>query len=243
VWWTRVYAVPYYDTRWETTFFQGFLQHGYYLTDDRMVTAYGFMMYSGDARSNGGLAPSIFSDNAVILGVGARVTPLTGLQLSVQQGIAIDLIQRGSSATTRGDFRAVATYGNGIYANYLYHQDWRYPVIPFADLYSSFGYYSRYQDGIGYLQARGGLRLLEVSRTVGDIYGLAGFSKDTEKEYYNNVAEIGLGARLTPNVNWGLYLAGEYRRGTYLDIATKTPLPYDSYYSSFRLYLIFDRMF
>ncbi|HMD14211.1 MAG TPA: tetratricopeptide repeat protein, partial [Bacteroidota bacterium] len=55
-WYTRIYASPYYDTRWETWFYQGFLQQGYYWNEARTLSAFGFAALSGDARSNGGLA-------------------------------------------------------------------------------------------------------------------------------------------------------------------------------------------
>ena len=49
-------------------------------------------MYSGDARSSGGQAPVIFSDNSLIFGLGLRAHPFTGFAVSVQEGLAVDLI-------------------------------------------------------------------------------------------------------------------------------------------------------
>ncbi len=241
-WWTRIYASPYYDTRWETSFYQASLQRGAYLTDDHIMSAYGFADVSGDARSSGGLAPSLFSDNALILGLGLKVKPFTGFQASVQQGVAFDLIDRANRSAVRGDFRAAAVYGNGIYAPFTLHSDFRSPMAPIADLYSSVGYYSRFDNTIAYLQAKGGLRVLEVWRTVADAYLKGGLVRDTQKEYYNNIIEGALGARFVPNISWGLYLIGEYHRGYYLDAGDPAP-PYDRYYNSFRLFIIFDQTF
>lgn len=243
IWWTRFYSVTYYDTRWSTAFFQLTAYEGYYLTDDQKVSGYGFVSLSGDARSSGGLSPSIFSDNAFSLGVGVRVNPYPGLQISAQEGASFDLIGRNNVDFVRNDFRLVGVYGYGIYAPFSLHDDLRTPWYPTFDLYSSLGYYSRYKNTIGYLQIKGGLRTLEVSHTVGDVYALAGFVKDSEKEYYNNALEGGIGARIAPNVNWGLYVVAEFRRGYYLDIVTATPLPHDRYYNSARFYVIFDRTF
>ena len=240
--WTRVYAAPYYDTRWNTTFFQVNFERGYSLTSDRKIGAFGTVMYSGDARSSGGQAPVIFSDNALIFALGLRVHPLTGLTVSVQEGAAVDLIDRGSGRVVRGDFRAVGVYAWGIYAPYFYHTNLKLLARPFADLYSSFGYYSRYTNGIGYIQGRAGLRILEVAKTVGDAYVRADFVGDTQKLFYNNQSEGSIGARLIPNVDWGLYLVGEFHRGRYWNVSD-TPLPYDAYYSSFRFFLIIDRTF
>ena len=65
-------------------------------------------------------------------------------------------------------------------------------------MYTSVGYYSRYDNVIGYLDARAGLRMLEVARTTGDVYVKAGLVRDSHKDYYNNVIEWGAGARVTP---------------------------------------------
>lgn len=242
-WWTRVYAAPYYDTRWNTTFFQMNIERGYSLTPDRRLGAYGTFMYSGDARSGGGQVPVIFSDNSMIFGVGLRARPITGLAVSVQPGVAFDLIDRGSSSSSpRIDFRAVGIYSYGMYAPFNLHDGVKSPLSPFADMYASFGYYSRYQDAIGYLQARAGLRVLEVSRAAGDVYLRADFVRDTEKQFYNNEIEGSLGFRLIPDVHWGFYVVAEFHRGTYWEVSP-APIPYDSYYSSFRLFLIFDRTF
>jgi hypothetical protein len=199
-------------------------------------------MASGDARSSGGLAPVIFSDNALITGIGLKASPFTGFQVTIQEGLSVDLIERGGRASTRGDFRAVALYGNGYYAAYSRHTDLRFPCSPFADLYSSLGYYSRYTNTIGYVQARAGVRPLEVNRTVVDLYLRGGMVRDSEKEFYNNILEGALGVRLTPNVTWGLYLLGEFQRGYYWEVGGPAP-PYDRYFDGFRLFLILDRTF
>ena len=241
-WWTRIYAAPYYDTRWNTTFFQLNLERGVSLTSDRKIGAYGTVMYSGDARSSGGQAPVIFSDNSLIFGLGLRAHPFAGFAVSVQEGLAVDLIERPTSSRVRNDFRAVGIYSYGIYTPFNRHPDLQTPFAPFADMYASFGYYSRYQNGIGYLQGRAGLRVIEVSKTAADVYLRGDLVRDTEKQFYNNEIEGSVGVRLIPDVDLGFYLAGEFHRGTYWSVSD-APIPYDSYYSSFRFFLIFDRTF
>ncbi len=240
-WWNRIYAAPYYDTRWNTTFFQLSIERGVSLTPDRKIGAYGTVMYSGDARSSGGQAPVIFSDNSLIFGVGLRARPFTGFAVSVQEGLAVDLIERPSSSV-RNDFRAVGVYSWGIYAPFSVHPDLQTPFYPWADMYASFGYYSRYQNGIGYVQGRAGLRVIEVSETAADVYIRGDLVRDTEKQFYNNEIEGSVGVRLIPDIDLGLYLAAEFHRGTYWEVSP-APIPYDSYYSSFRFFLIFDRTF
>jgi tetratricopeptide (TPR) repeat protein len=247
-WWTHIYAAPYYDTRWKALFYQGHIQHGYYLSEDRVWSLYGIASISGDNKSDGlGLAPVIISDNSLLLGVGVRVKPFTGFMLDLQEGVAIGLIDRGSGTVTKGDFRAVATYGNGIYAPFAIHDDFRMPMYPFADVYASAGYYSRYKNVIGYAQVRAGLRAVEVSKTAVDAYVRMDIARDTEKLFYNNIVEFGPGIRLTPNIDGGLYLVGEYHRGVYWDVSDAAKAEraslYDANYNSFRFFLIFERTF
>ncbi|HMD14924.1 MAG TPA: hypothetical protein VKI62_09880, partial [Bacteroidota bacterium] len=85
-------------------------------------------------------------------------------------------------------------------------------------------------------------RPVEVSRTVVDAYIIGGLVRDTKLEYYNNLLEGGAGVRITPNINWGLYLTAEYHRGYYWN-AGGSPLPYDRYYNSFRFFIIVDKIF
>jgi tetratricopeptide (TPR) repeat protein len=242
VWWTRIYLAPYYDTRWKTSFYYANLQQGYYLTDDRIFSAYSFLSMSGDVRSKGGLSPVIFSDNAVIVGIGLNTKPFTGFQFNLQQGVAFDLIKRRTRASVMGDFRAVAIYGNGIYPSFSLHNDMQFPLSFLADVYSSLGYYSRYKNCIWYLQVKTGLRMIEISNSVMDLYLKGALVRDTEKEYYNNQLEGAIGFRIIPDIRWGLYLIGEFNRGYYWNVGT-TRNPYDNYYNSFRFFIIYDRTF
>ncbi|MBI4548618.1 MAG: tetratricopeptide repeat protein [Ignavibacteriae bacterium] len=247
-WWTRFYAAPYYDTRWNSTFISSYIHQGYYLTENRMVSLYGALSISTDTRSSGeGTTPVIFSDNAMILGIGIRTEVLTGLAWRIQQGVSYDLIKRSTRARVRADFRNILTYSNGIYPAFSVHDHWKFPFYFFADAYASAGYYSRYKNGIGYLQGRTGLRIVEVSRTAFDTYVRLDFVRDTEGEFYNNLDEWGLGARLTPHVDWGLYLMSEFHRGDYRKVSARADAErarrYDLYYNSFRFFIIFDRTF
>lgn len=241
-WYTRIYAAPYYDSRWETWFYQGVIQEGYYLDRGHVLSMYGFASVSGDARSTGGLAPAIFSDNAFITGLGMKAELFAGFQASVQEGVAIDIVKQADKSSLRGDFRAIAVYGDGIYPSFTYHSDIEFPFSPLLDFYSSVGYYSRYSNTIGYLQGRAGVRALEVSHAILDAYVSLGAVRDGNKEYYNNLVEGSVGARVSPNIFWGLYLAGEFHRGSYWDVGA-IPRPYDQYYSAFRFFVILDKTF
>jgi hypothetical protein len=245
--WTRIYADPYFDTRWNSTFINVNFQDGYYFADDQKVGGYGVIALSTDTRSSGAGVPVIISDNSLLVGAGIRVNPFPGFSAIVQEGAVFDLIQSGSSGDVKNDFRIVATYANGIYAPFNLHRDVKLPFASFVDGYSSLGYYSRYKNVIGSFQLKGGLRALEVSRTVVDVYALGNIVRDSEQEFYNNILEGGIGIQCTPNMNWGLHVLGEYRRGNYLNVSDKTRQArsglYNQSYDSFRLMVILEHFF
>ncbi len=251
-WWTRIYSADFYDTRWQTTFLSLTAEEGYNFA--KVLSAYGVLDLSADTKSSTGAVPEIFSDNTVMLGIGVRAALFTGFAVSAQEAAAFDLIGRHNVDFPQEDFRLFATYGYGIYAPYTLHSDARFPFYPTLDLYSSLGAYSRYKTTIGYLQVKFGLRALEVSKTVFDIFGKVNFARDwamnilrsnssfKAKEFYNNIDEWGGGCRLTPDVDWGVYIDATYMRGFYSH-GDLVPEGRDRYYNSFRLYLIVDRTF
>lgn len=255
-WRTSLYSAVYYDTRWSTTFFQAHLDREVSLTDDRLLSAYGTIAYSGDARSRGGQAPEIFSDDAVILGLGLRARPFTGFSVSIQEGVAFNLIDRPQRATVEEDFRIVGIYGWGIYAPFSVHPDARATLAPFADLYVSAGIYSRYSNAIAYAGLRGGLRVLEVSHTAVDAYLRLAAARDMSvrgglfnswatigpDQYYNNVHEWGVGLRCRPYDGLGFWVMLEALRGIYAN-ESLLPAGHDRYYNSARLFLIYDVAF
>ena len=255
-WWTELYLVAYYDTRWNTTFFQSHLNHGYHLTDDLKIDAYGTIMYSGDARSSGGQAPEIFSDDAIILGVGLRARPLTGLSVIAQEGVAFNLIDRRGRSTAEEDFRVVGSYFYGSYAPYTYHPEAKAPMVLFGDLDASLGAYSRYGNSIGYLSLRGGVRVLEVSHSLVDVYARLSFARDATvrgglfnssnyigaDQFYNNVNELGAAVRCIPDNRLGFYVILEFLRGQYAN-ESLLPAGHDRYYNSTRLFFIYQTAF
>ncbi len=251
-WWTRVYAVSYYDTRWYSNFFYLTLEEGYDICP--LLSAYAMAGLSTDTRSSAGAVPQIFSDNSLLVGVGLRSRLFKGFSVTAQQAASFDLIGRNDINFVREDFRFILNYGWGIYPAFSQHDDARFPFAPKIDIYSSLGAYSKYKNTIGYLQGKFGVRPLEVSKTVFDVYAKLNFARDwavnilrsdasiKPKEFYNNINEWGAGCRLTPNVDWGIYLDAEFLRGMYSN-ASILPATREQYYTSWRLYIIADRTF
>jgi len=246
--WSHLYGALFYDTRWAGWFVQSYYQKGYGLVDDNSLSAYGIAWLTADTRSSGaGPAPVIISDNALVLGVGLRYRPVRAFWIDVQEGVAVDLVDRAGASGTRGDFRAIATAGTGTYPEFNVHEEPASPLTLMADFFLSAGYYSRYKNGIGYAQGRLGARALEISRAFMDVYLRFDMALDTEGKFYNNLFEVGPGLRFTPDPDWGLFLMVEAHHGIYADYtsAMKTDREafYPATYNTVRFLLVFDREF
>lgn len=239
-WWWKVYVAPYYDSRFDDAVLSGLLYGGTYLNTNRTISAYGTFSVTHDSRSIGGELPVIYSDNFTLLGGGIRLQPLMGFTTDVQLGITIDLIHRPAEEKINGDVRAVAAYGTGIYPEITLPDRVRWPFSFLADVNASFGYYSRYQNGIGYLQGRCGTRVLEWGNAAIDAYVRVDLAGDTERDFFNNVAEGGVGLRYIPDHRWGILLTAEFHRGTYWG-SSRIVNPYENPYNSARFSVILDR--
>ncbi|RCK73617.1 MAG: hypothetical protein IGBAC_0065 [Ignavibacteriae bacterium] len=239
-WWGEIYTSPYYDTRFHTIFNFIQIKEGYYLTHNKLISLLATLQVTSDTKSrrgSEGQIPVIFSDNAAILGAGFNFNPVLGLNFTIQSGIGIDLIKIAGEFKIKEDFRAVITYGNGIYPEISVTEKPTFVAKPLSELYSSFGYYSRYKNSIGYASVKGGLRFLEFRRSALDFYLRLNFALDTERQFYNNIIELGSGIKLIPDHLWGLSFLAEFNRGKYLIIPPTTTQ--SKYYSSFRFYLIY----
>lgn len=242
-WWGEVYISPYYDSRFKSIFSFLQIREGYSLFSNKLVSVYGSLDVSGDTKSKSGNTeqpPIIFSDNAAIVGLGLVSNPLAGLRIFVQGGVGIDLIKRGNSSRVKEDFRALITYGNGLYPEISTPAVVRFGFKPFADVYGSFGYYSRYSNFIGFSTAKAGGRIVEWKKSALDIYARLDVTRDTKKQFYNNLVEWGGGVRIIPHHTFGLSFLAEFHRGTYWKVGNE-PIPYSSYYNSYRLFIIFGR--
>lgn len=239
-WWGKIYAAPYYDHRFENTILSGSLHIGYALESRKQISLFGMVSATRDTRSTGGAIPVIFSDSYALAAGGIRVQPLTGFTADLQAGVAVNLIDKEGEKRTREDFRALLFYGAGLFPDLTVPDHVRFPFTPLADAYASAGYYSRYKNTIGYTQARIGVRALEWGYSIADLYLRGDFGWDTEREFYNNIAEVSIGGRWTPYWPLGLSVLAEYHRGKYWDNGIPTGT-FDRYYSSFRVFLVFDK--
>ena len=241
-WWSRLSLSPYYDSRFENTVLTGAFRLGYYPGSQRAVSFYGVAAVTKDTRSESGAVPVIFSDNYALAGLGLRVQPISGLSAELQGGVAIDLMDRPGMTSTEGDFRSVLSYGVGTFPELAVPDGMRLTFKPFVDMYLSGGYYSRYKNTIGYAQLRAGFRAMEWRTTALDLYLRGDGAADSKREYYNNIAEAGIGLRFIPSYIWHVSILAEYHRGTYWDTGLSTG-PYSRWYDTFRLMLVLEQPF
>lgn len=241
-WWGRICGDPYYDGRFSNGVFRFWVMGGRYLTEGRTVSAYGVGLFTRDTRSSGGAVPIIYSDSYSLVGGGLRVQPFSGARLDVQAGVAIGLIDRPGESDERGDFRALASYGWGRYPEPESPDGLQVRFKPFVEAMAMGGYYSRYENVIGFGHAKGGVRLLEWSRSYGEMYFRTDMVADTRRDFFNNILEVSAGIRIVPDFGLGVQVLAEYHRGLYWDRSLPSA-PYDRWYSSGRLIISLDLPF
>ncbi len=241
-WWGRIGGDPYYDGRLDDGVFRFWVMGGKYLTEGRSVSAYVMGLFTRDTRSSGGAVPVIYSDSYSLVGGGLRIQPFPGGKLDVQGGVAIDLIERPGRPGERGDFRALASYGWGRYPEPVAPDGMQIRLRPFVEAMAMGGYYSRYENVIGFGHAKGGIRLLEWSRSYGEMYFRTDMVADTRRDFFNNVLEVSAGIRIVPDFGLGVQVLAEYHRGLYWDRSLPSA-PYDRWYSSGRLIISLDQPF
>ena len=246
-----VFASPLYSTRFSNAIAQFQAQLHWRPLVDVPVSFYLGTRITHDSRSRGGQLPAIFSDNAALFGAGVSFRPRRmHFSLFAEANVAINLTQSAvRNRAAEPDYRA------GL----LYYRRWDgrfYGPLGllaavqargerlFTDVDASLAYYSRYaHNGIAYLQVREGLHVGDwgPSRFWG--YSKLNLVKDTNRDFYNNLGEIGAGVEWRPTRELNLSLRPEYLHGIYYGIEGRDANPFRSQYNDFRLTLLFGERF
>ena len=231
-----VYASPYYSSRFADAiaYFEGSV--GYKPDPAGPFSAYFGGRYTQDSLSHSGATPAIYSDNYASLEPGIRLQPEGyNANLTAEWGLASNLLRSADHPN------ATEFDGRVVLADYHY---WEGPRRIFADAGGSAGYYSRYRDnGIGYLQLRAGIKAWDDGRSQLSVYSPLNVYKDVNHDFFNNAAEIGVGAELQPWTKINLKLRAEYLHGTYMGIVGRDSNPYGPHYTDFRVTLIYSGHF
>ena len=239
-WWFRIEGFPYIDTRFHNLVVPLAFRAGWYTDNSRITSLTLTGAVITDTRSQGGALPVFYSDNYFLAACGIRLRPFRGLTGDIQGGVACDLLEHPGHTRVREDFRAILTYGKGIYPPITLPHALTFPLSLLAEIYGSFGYYSRYSNGIGYGQGKMGSRVLTYRTSALDVYVTVAASVDTRRDFFNNIVERGAGVSVLPHTPWGLRLTAEFLRGTYWS-NNQSDNPYGKTYTSVRIFLLFDR--
>jgi Tfp pilus assembly protein PilF len=183
-----------------------------------------------DSRSRSGAVPEIYADDAATFAPGLRLQPRGwNLSLSAEYGVTVNLV-RGPDHPNRTQLD-----GRAVLSDYHY---WQGPARLFADAGLSVGWYGRYRDNvIGYLRARAGVRAHPGRWTQLTLYAPVNFHKDSNRDFYNNIAEAGVGVELQPMTRYNFNVRAEYLRGAYAGIEGRDPNPYAAHYDEVRVTL------
>jgi hypothetical protein len=231
-----LYVVPIYLSRFDDLVVYSQARAGVALGTRGQWETYLGLRYTDDRQSLGGRAPAILSDNAAIVAVGTRFHPFARFPISIygEAGRAYDLIDRNRDRW-RDDFRAGLSYFDRWAPSAQCASGWRFPLRRSSSLYADASVYSRYdRNWIGYLQWREGVRALEQGRMQADLFLYLGGAVDSNDDFFNNVAEGGVGAALVPSLAWPVTLRYTAVRGRYLDVSGGERNPYNPTYTDHR---------
>jgi hypothetical protein len=223
---------------------------GYRPTRGSPLFFYAAGRYTQDSRSRGQDA-IIFNDNALSVAPGIRFQPRSwSLSLSAEldytKNLAYGPLRPARQQTDRrvvlADFRSwdSVLYGPlGLLALGLIRSE-----RVFSEAGASVGYYSRYDDNvIAYLQCREGVRLWDNGAARLSSYWGVNAAKDSNHEFFNNLAEAAIGVEFEPFRVWNLHVRAEWVRGTYIPVRGGDPNPYGPHYGDFRAMTLYSQRF
>ena len=201
---------------------------------------YVFFRRTDDNKSmNLGQLSQIYEDNVQITGVGGQITPIPGFPLVgfLEAGTAYDLVYRDRERW-RGDFRSGLMYYNEFGARPAYFDQLTLSTKYYSDLYGEATYFTRYRNVIAGVKTHQGIRLLQYHSSMVSLYATGRAITDTQREFYNNFAEIGPGIEWIPTNRLNIKIRLEHVNGVYLP-AGATPNPYSQYYTNNLAQLLF----
>lgn len=228
-----VYAGPLYSARFSDAIAFAQAQLHRRLGRTSPVTAFLGAALTKDSRSRGGNLPAVFADNFATIGIGLGAQPGPGyVVFRAEANVAVNLVRTADHPRrSEPDYRVLgATFRRWERAGHR----------RFAELYGSAGYYSRYRDnGIAYVQVRGGWRLSATRPFYA--YARLNLVKDTNRDFFNNLAEGGPGLEWRPGGPLNVSARAEVLGGVYFGISGRDQNPYGPSYSDFRVLLVLGR--
>lgn len=189
---------------------------------------------------NAGQVPQIYEDNVQVLGVGEQIRPIASFPLVgfVEVGRAYDLIDRQRNRW-RNDVRSGFMYYNEFGALPAYFEHPTANANYYSTLYGDITYFSRYDNNfIANAKTHQGIRLWQYHSMMLNVYATGKVIEDTNRDFFNNIAEIGPGIGFIPSNRYKLELRFEHLNGVYLPVGTSFN-PYEKYYTNNLVQLLF----
>ncbi len=194
-----------------------------------------------DNRSiNAGQISQIYEDNVQVLGVGEQITPIASLPLIgfVEAGRAYDLVYR-QRKPWRNDVRAGLVYYNEFGARPAYFEHPTANANYYSTLYGDFTYFSRYHNNfIATAKTHQGIRLWQYHSIMLNVYVSGRVIEDTNRDFFNNIAEVGPGIGFIPSNRYKVEIRFEHINGAYLPVGNSIN-PYGKYYTNNLVQLFF----
>lgn len=229
-----VYYAPTYLKRFHNFIQNGNLRFGAQKKEWFNVEAYTIFRFNQDSRSKGGKIAVIFEDNYNLYGIGLSFQPLSflPLRLYMEGGYAEDTKKRNRS-TWRRDFRTGGILYSAWGEKPVFRDSFEVTFHHIGNIYDDCSYFFRYKNIINFMRIREGARILRYKFSHIDVYLNAQGTVDTQKEFYNNIIEVGPGFSLAPYNLYNINLRMDFLRGAYIRRGTATSNnPYKRYYNN-----------
>jgi tetratricopeptide (TPR) repeat protein len=214
----------------------GVEQHNYFQTRE-----YVFFRRTQDNRSaNLGELSQIYEDNVQITGIGGQFIPFRKLPIVgfLEAGEAYDLIYMNRNRW-RGDLRGGFMFYQECGAKPAYFDKITIGRGFYSTWYGDITYFSRYNNNvIGLGRTHQGIRLLQYKSSMVNLYVTGRILGDTNRDFFNNFAEIGPGISFIPTNRFNVQLRLEHVNGVYLPAGALVN-PYGKYYTNNVIQLLF----
>lgn len=199
-----LYASPSYESRNAVAIIPMKLRAGRYYNSEK-GQLYGFTTFNRDTKSAGGVRPEIIDENSLILGLGINHSFGSSLPITAytEIGGSYDLIDRGRKKLQEYAVVGAATYKEWGDTRPACRLGCSFPMTFHADFYGNVAAYSRNDyNVIADLRYRPGINIMKDDLGVTKLYFKLKSVHDTEREFFNNVLDLGLGVsyKLTKSV-------------------------------------------
>lgn len=203
---------------------------------------YSFTRRTQDNKENNiGELPQLYEDNVWVTGMGTQFFPFRKIPLFIylEGGAARDLYDRARERW-RADLRTGLMYYQEFGKMPSYYGKLTYSTDYYAIWYAEMTYFSRYDNNvIASVRTHQGIRLIQYKSSMINLFVRGRVIEDTNRDFYNNFAEIGPGLGIIPSNRFNFEINLDYINGMYLPAGGREKNPYAKYYSNKRALLLF----